>query len=182
MQPQSRADQFEPNWRHFHPQSTVWVQNPYDEDIIFYVADEMNQQYKYKMPGLKVSELPGGAVATLGVKEIVDRMIQNNKDEILRIWDKEVRSKYEDRIIVKIKEAPLTSERTVAGEINLGSSEETVAEDFAEEAPVEEEQAFPTTDIDTKKADSKEKKADPAAKAAAAAALASLPKSSTVEA
>jgi hypothetical protein len=173
MQPQSRADQFEPKWRHFHPQSTVWVQNPFDEDIIFYVADEMNQQFKYKMPALKVSELPGGAIATLGVKEIIDRLIQNNSEEVLRIWDKEVRKAHEDKVIVKIKEAPLTSERTVAGEIDLGSSEDTEVE--AIEQPPKEEEAFP--DMDKPKG----KEVDPEVAKAAQAALAGLPKSKTID-
>jgi hypothetical protein len=120
MPPKQRNDQFAPRWRHFHPQSTVWVQNPFDYDVEFRVADEMNVQYLYKLPANKISELPGGLIATLGIKELVDQLIMNNKEDALRIWDKDIREKYEDQIIMRIKEAPLHERASEGGEIDLG--------------------------------------------------------------
>jgi len=177
MQPQSRNDAFQPKWRHFHAQSTVWVQNPLSHDIEFQVADEYDTPYRYLLGAGKISELPGGAVATLGVKAIVDELIQNNKNDVLRIWDKDVRHKYEDEIILRIKEAPVKEERTVSGKIDLTVNDNVEAEVDAEApvippfpAPPEEshyaeEQAFP--DVEAKKA--------------ATAATAKLPASKTIE-
>lgn len=183
MQPRKKKNQFQPKWRHFHPQSTVWVQNILSHDVIFNVADEHNQQFTYKLPTGQVSELPGGAVATLGVKAIVDELIQNNKNDVLRIWDADVRQKYENDIILRIKEAPLKEERTVSGEINLGldagpseDEEEPAPEVTAEPKPgtgqtYEPEEEFP---------DAKERAAS-AAKKAASAATSKLPDSKEVK-
>lgn len=118
---QSRKSQFEPKWRHFHPQSRVWVENPFDEDIVFYVADEANEQWKYRMKANAVSELPGGAVATLGVKEIVDRLIGESSNDAVHIWVLKTRAKYESRIIKRIKEPPQKAARHASGEIDLSA-------------------------------------------------------------
>jgi hypothetical protein len=120
MQPSSKADQYKPRWTHFHPQATVWLQNPFDEDIVFQVADEYDTPYQYRLPAGKVSELPGGLIATLGVKEVVDRLIMDTPDEVLRIWEKAVREKHESKVILRVKQPPASSaERTVGGEIDL---------------------------------------------------------------
>jgi hypothetical protein len=125
-QRQNRRSQFEPKWRHFHPQSRVWVKNPFDHDVIFYVADEANEQYQYKMPSNRISELPGGAIATLGVKEIVDRLIGQSSVDATHIWVLRTRAKYEAQIIVKIKDPPQRAAKATGGEVNLAS-------DFSEE-------------------------------------------------
>lgn len=144
MQPQSAqaADGFEPKYRHFHPNSRIWVQNPFDHDIVFQVADEKNNPFQYTMPAHAISELPGGAIATLGVKRIVDELIQNNKDDEMRMWDKGVRKKHEDAIIVRYKE---TSPRNISpetGVIDLSVKGGDMEEIATVEAPKEEE-AFP---------------------------------------
>lgn len=143
MQPPQRSDGFTPRYRNFHPQATVWVQNPFNHDVIYQVADEMNRPFKYKLPANQISELPGGAVATLGVKAIVDEMIQNDKDDALSIWDLNVRAKYEDKVILRVKEAPLkTDAKLPTGEIDLSVKGEVAAEKEPEaEAPAET--AFP---------------------------------------
>lgn len=141
MQPQqvsnTKADDFKPKYRHFHPQSVVWVQNPFSHDVVYQVADEYNRPYQYRLPAGKVSELPGGMIATLGIKEIVDELIQNSKEDIVHIWETGVRQKYEDQIIMRFKEAP--EHETVAGggaEVNLGVRGKK-AEQFDEDAPEE---------------------------------------------
>lgn len=137
---ETRNDQFKPRWRHFHPQSTVWVQNPFDEDIVFKVADENNQQYEYIIKANKLAELPGGMIATLGVKEIIDALISQNKQDLLRIWDESVRAKYEEQVIVRIKEAPLNKATTPSGKIDLSVSQEDSEEEVETiEAPAKEE-------------------------------------------
>lgn len=115
MQPQTAAAPpqetgFKPKWRHFHPLDRVWLQNPFDKDIVFQVADEYNRPFKYLLRAHEVSELPGGAIATLGVKRIVDQLIQNNKDDTAKLWDPGIRAKYEADVIMRIKEgrAPAT--------------------------------------------------------------------------
>lgn len=149
MQPQTSKDSFQPKWRHFHAQSIVWVQNVLNHDVVFGVADEYNNQYQYRLPAGRVSELPGGAVATLGVKAIVDELIQNNKNDVLRIWDKDVRARYEDEIILRIKEAPLSEQRSTSGMIDLSvktdNDEAAPAEVPVKSEPIaesEEEEAF----------------------------------------
>lgn len=176
MQPtKSRSDSFEPKWTHFHPQAIVWVQNPFDHDVIYQVADEHNVPYQYRLPAHKVCELPGGAVATLGVKAIVDELIQNNKDEVLRIWDKEVRLPHENEIIIRIKEAPKKTTTTIGGEIDLSVSDDTTEalDDLLSPStsePEKVETAFP--DIFDE---------DPEAKAIKDASVAGLPESDLIE-
>lgn len=107
MQPQtSNADQFTPKYRHFHPQSTVWVLNPFDHDVFYRVADENNNQSEFRIQAHERAELPGGSIATLGVKTIIDELIQNDKDDVLRLHDLNVRKKYEDNVILRVKDAP----------------------------------------------------------------------------
>lgn len=143
MQPnQSRADGYAPKWRHFHPQSTVWVQNPFDHDVVFQVADEHNTPYQYRMPKGRVSELPGGAVATLGVKAIVDELIQVNKEDVFHMWDASVRAKHEAAIIVRYKEAPISQEIQRGGEVNLATTDRDFAAEEEEIAEEPEEIAF----------------------------------------
>jgi len=123
MQPKTnRPDGYTPRWRHFHTQSTVWAQNPLDHDVVFNVADEHDNSYAYRMKSGEISELPGGAVATLGVKTLVDELIQNNKSDLLRIYEPAVRAKYEDEIIMRIKDAPMREAKAGGGEIDLSMS------------------------------------------------------------
>lgn len=146
-QQQNQTDAYQPKWRHFHTQSTVWVQNILTHDVIYQVADEHNNSYQYRLPAGKVSELPGGPVATLGVKAIVDELIQNNQNDVLRIYEPAVRAKYEEDIILRIKEAPMREAKGPSGEINLGIDDHAEPEEdnTAELAPTpvvtEEEKA-----------------------------------------
>lgn len=108
MQGQSnpQADEYKPKWRHFHPQATVWVLNPFDHDVIWRVADENNNQSEFRIQARERAELPGGAIATLGVKAIVDEMIQASKEDAPRLYMLDVRARYEEKIILRVKEAP----------------------------------------------------------------------------
>lgn len=143
MQPKTARNDYTPKWRHFHPQSTVWVQNPFDHDVEFQVADEHNVPYLYKIQARKVAELPGGAIATLGIKAIVDELIQGNKKDVFLMWDAATRRKYEDDIILRIKEAPVMQEVSAGGEIDLTTSDEEFnAEDEEAAAAEPEEQPF----------------------------------------
>lgn len=137
------SDGYKPRYRHFHPQSTVWVQNVLDHDVVFQVADEQNRPFQYRLPAGKISELPGGSVATLGVKAIVNELIQNTKEDVLRIWDEDVRAKHEAAVIVRIKDAPARpAEATAEGIIDMSVRTDDVPD--AEAEPVAaEEVAFP---------------------------------------
>ncbi len=143
MQPrQSKSDGFTPKWRHFHPQATVWVKNILDHDVLFQVADEHNNPYQYRMPKGRVSELPGGAIATLGVKKIVDELVMTNKDDAPHMWVLAVRKKYEDQIIVKEKQAPAPQQSGAGGEVNLVTNEEAFADEIDPEDKEIEEEPF----------------------------------------
>lgn len=143
-QPQAKSDGFVPKWRHFHPQATVWVKNPFDHDVLFNVADERNNPYQYRMPAGKISELPGGAVATLGVKAIIDELIQSSPKDALSMWEKGVREKYEAEIIVRVKEAPQSVTQRSTGEVNLGVADDAFEEDEGEQVTAEEAPVYPT--------------------------------------
>jgi hypothetical protein len=146
MRPESKRNQdkqFTPKWRHFHPQATLYMRNPFSEDIIFQVADEHNEPMQYRLPANKVCELPGGAIATLGLKEVVDRMIGESKTDAIRIWEPAVRERYEEQVIVRVKEAPQRSGKGgPQGEINLasGDAEENTT------APTEQPEDIPFPD------------------------------------
>lgn len=135
MGPQQQNSEYQPKWRHFHPQSTVWVQNILTHDVVYQVADEHNNAFQYRLPAGKVSELPGGPVATLGVKAIVDELIQNNKNDVLRIYEPAVRAKYEEDIILRVKEAPQKEAKGPQGEINLGVDDSAPEEEEEELVP-----------------------------------------------
>lgn len=150
MNPQSKQDSYAPKWRHFHPQATVWVKNPFDHDVLFNVADEHNNPFQYRMPCRDkkgnlgcISELPGGAVATLGVKEIVDELIQSDPKDLMSMWEVSVRQKWEDTIILKIKEAPASISTSHAGEVNLQATEEDLADDNDSEQVIAEAPVYP---------------------------------------
>lgn len=117
-----RDDGFQPKWRHFHPQATVWVHNPLDHDVVFNVADEFNNPYQYRMRAGKTSELPGGAVATLGVKALVDELIQNDPKDVYSQWESAVRAKWEEKVILRVKEAPASAQPVNRGEVDLTTS------------------------------------------------------------
>lgn len=136
------SDGFKPKWRQFHPLSRVTIQNPFDHDVIFQVANEYNQPFQYRIRAHQRAELPGGAIATLGIKAIVDELIQNTKGDEMRMWDENVRSKHEADIILLLKETKPQINPERPGEIDL-----TTAKDASQEiaAPVEAapEEAFP---------------------------------------
>lgn len=157
MQPQTapngqRADGFTPKYRHFPPTDRVWVKNPFEHDIVYQVADEYNRPFRYRLPCKDrngnlgcVSELPGGAIATLGVKQIVDELIQNsatNTENTLLMWDERVRGKHEASIIIKIASVAPKADPSNPGEINLGGSAEDIPQ-APEEVPAAPEEAFP---------------------------------------
>ena len=140
MQPQtaSGADPYKPKWRHFHPQATVWVLNPFDHDVIFRVADENNNQSEFRIQARERAELPGGAIATLGVKTIIDEMIQNNKDDVLSLHNADVRAKYEEKVILRVKEAPAAvTTGGASGPIDLSISSKKDEEVEEKQAEVE---------------------------------------------
>lgn len=157
MQPQTapngqRQDGFTPKYRHFPPTDRVWVKNPFEHDIVYQVADEYNRPFRYRLPCKDrngnlgcISELPGGAIATLGVKQIVDELIQNdsaNNENALLMWDARVRAKHEAEIIVKIASVAPKADASNPGEINLGGASDDIPTD-APEAPAPPEEAFP---------------------------------------
>lgn len=133
---------FKPKWRHFHPAARIWVQNPFDHDVVFKVADEYNRPWMYRLPAGKVSELPGGSIATLGIKAIVDELIQNSKDDAMLMWDQGVRKKHEDTIILREKENKPLADAEHPGEINLAVQGGDVPEEPAA-AVTAPEQPFP---------------------------------------
>ena len=149
----TKQDAYKPRWKHFHPQSTVWVKNPFDHDVEFQVADEYDRPIKYVMPKGKVSELPGGAVATLGVKRIVDELIQNSPTDKGRMWDENVRTKFEngdaeagvEGIIIREKQAPNKSiPSTPDGAVDLSVEDnKNKTEEESTEKPPEPEEEFP---------------------------------------
>lgn len=150
MRPESkrgRQDSYAPRWRHFHPQATLYLKNPFDEDIFFQVADEHNVPYTYKLAANARCELPGGTVATLGLKEIVDRMIGNSKTDAIRIWEPSVREHYEEQVILKVKEPPTSANGAgPGGVVDLSTAPGELDElDEKSDAPShKDEQAFPT--------------------------------------
>ena len=150
MQPnEARNDQFTPKWRHFHPQAIVWVQNPLEHDVVFQAADELNRQWTYRMPSGKVAELPGGAIATLGVKRLVDELIQRDPKDVFNMWNADTRAKYEDQVIVRIKDAPADQNTmTETGEVNLATNSDEVADEQPEESTPEVEEETPFEEVD----------------------------------
>ncbi len=149
MQPQQpieqnrAADGFKPKWRHFHPMSRIWVRNPFDHDIVFRVADEYNRPFEYLMPAHKISELPGGSIATLGVKAVVDELIQNSPEDVMRQWDENVRSRHEKDVIVRIKETSPTADAGPGGRVDLSVKNNDDVEPDEPVAVAAPEEAFP---------------------------------------
>lgn len=147
MEPQAKTasqstNGWEPKWRQFNPLSRVWVQNPFDHDVVYRVADEFNRPFEYLLPAKKVSELPGGAIATLGVKAIVDELIQNSEKDAVHMWDKLVRAKHEATVIVREKETRPLANPANPGVIDLSVKTNEVA--TTPEAPTTApETAFP---------------------------------------
>lgn len=147
MRPDTQTSQntgFQPKWRHFHPMDRIWIRNPFDHDVLYQVADEFNRPFKYRLPANKVSELPGGAIATLGVKAIVDELIQNTPKEEALMWDPPTRKRHEDQVIMREKHATMDAQMERPGEVNLGV---TVGEtEQTTEVPVTQhvETAFPS--------------------------------------
>lgn len=144
MNPNAQAaDGYKNNYRLFSPQSTLWIINPLGYDINFNVADENNIQYQYTLPKGATSELPGGSVATLGLKALIDEMIQTEKKDMLRIYDADVRKEYEDRVIIRFKEAANREKvPTAGGTIDLSVKSNDTSDDEVEEVEAVEEE-FP---------------------------------------
>lgn len=144
-----REDGFKPKYRHFPPTDRVWVKNPFQHDVVYQVADEYNRPFRYRLPCKDrngnlgcVSELPGGGIATLGVKAIVDEMIQNSEEDNLLMWDERIRGKHEAQIIVQVRSTTPKADAAHPGEVNLASSNDDLPPQPAEEPSVPEE-AFP---------------------------------------
>jgi len=165
MQPQkdNTPDPYKPKWRHFHPADTVWVFNPLTHDVKYNCTDELGVKYEYIIPAQQKSRLPGGLIATLGLKHIIDELIQANPVDAAMLYDTPTRTRYESDVIRRVKSAGSVSDGVaVGGTIDL--SEDTGLSDEAEapvpdyngenkaEAPVEEGDAvtpdFP--DLDSK--------------------------------
>lgn len=156
MQPQTAADDlgrredgFKPKYRHFPPTDRVWVKNPFQHDVVYQVADEYNRPFRYRLPCKDrngnlgcVSELPGGAIATLGVKAIVDELIQNSAEDNLLMWDERIRTKHEKQIIVQVRSTTPKADAEHPGEVNLASSADELPPQPTE-APDVPEEAFP---------------------------------------
>lgn len=147
MQPQAqpdgrRADGFKPKYRHFHPMDRVWVQNPFDHDVVYQVADEYNRPFRYRLPAHQVSELPGGAIATLGVKAIIDELIQNTQGDEMSMWDENIRRKHENDVILRVKQTSPVGDPSTPGEVDLSVKSNEVPAPVAE-APAPPEEAFP---------------------------------------
>lgn len=142
MEPQTRADQYQPKYRHFHPQDTVWVLNPFDHDVVWRTADENNQQSEFIIRARERAELPGGMIATLGLKTIVDELIQNSKEDSLSLYNLDVRAKYEKDVILRVKEAPASVRSASSGgpidlSVKSEKKEAEVVEEKVEEKPFE---------------------------------------------
>lgn len=137
-----QRDGFLPKWRNFAPQDRIWISNPFSHDVVFQVADEFNRPFQYRLQAHKVSELPGGAIATLGVKAIVDELIMSDKDDSARMWEPGVRKKHEDAIILREKRSIVSMNTDKPGEIDL-SVQSDDAPELAEEEQKQPEQAFP---------------------------------------
>lgn len=141
-QPSTQTNGFTPKWRIFSPLARVWVQNPFDHDIVFQVADEYNRPYKYVLRAGKPAELPGGSIATLGVKQIVDQLILSTKGDEAHMHDPLVRAKHEATVILRVKETAPLADAGPAGEIDLSvRSEDPTEEETTTMAQPEE--AFP---------------------------------------
>lgn len=149
----TKRDEFQPNWKHFHPYDTVWIQNPFDEVIEWQVADDNGVQHTYSVDAHARAELPGGMIATLGVKKIVDRMMQED-DQDIQLWNLEKRAEYEDKIIIRVKSvAPPEAKKGESQAINLTaktSKKATKQSKEAKQQPPEPE--FPQLDTEMAKA------------------------------
>jgi len=137
-----RSDGFKPKYTQFHPLTRVWLQNPFTHDVVFQVADEYNRPFKYRLPAGKMSELPGGAIATLGVKAVVDELIQSNKEDQMRMWDENVRKKHEKNIILRVKNTSPVANSSTPGEVNLAVPSTEAPEESEAQAPQEEQSTF----------------------------------------
>lgn len=95
---------------------------------------------QYNLPAHRISELPGGSVATLGLKAIIDEMIQNDDKAALSLYDLNVRARFEEKVLVSVVEAPMVTADTQTGLIDLsvGKGEQPKVEE-AEKV----EEAFP---------------------------------------
>lgn len=192
MQPtltEPRADGFKPKYRHFHPNSRIWVKNPFDHDVVYQVADEYNRPFRYRLPCRDrngnlgcISELPGGAIATLGVKAIVDELIQNDEKDSALMWDERIRTKHEKTIIEDERSTSPKVDADRPGEVNLESTTTQAPQDVPEE-PAPPEEAFPGLNQPAAEPVGKPQSAPlpaPAAQGLDGVVAASLPSSDTV--
>lgn len=133
-----RRDMVTPKWRHFGTQTRVMVQNILDHDVVFEVADDDDIPYSYVMPKGKVSELPGGLIATLGVKALVDQLIAN-EGEMLRMYDQGLRAEKEELIIQQVVDIKLKRKEGPNGVTDLSSGNGDVDIDDEEQLDTEEQ-------------------------------------------
>lgn len=151
MQPTVQSDQndgrdnrgFKPRYRSFHPMDRVWVKNPFGHDIRYKVADEHNEPYWYTLPAGAVCELPGGAIATLGVKHIVDELIQNHPQDSKNQWDLPTRKRHEDTIIEEVRSARPQGASDTPREVNLAVDDSPKESNQTQAPSAASEQAFP---------------------------------------
>jgi hypothetical protein len=133
-QPKETKTQYQARYRHFHPQDVVTVRNPFDEELVWTVADDSGQQLEYILAANSVGELPGGLVATIGVRTIVDQLIQEASETdpglYLNLYNPDIRAKYEEQIIMKFKPAPVTQAPQQPGDqvrVNLTTKDMSMA-------------------------------------------------------
>lgn len=106
-----QSNDFVPKHRHFNPSDVVVIKNPFNKDVVWQVFDEeLKRPIRYKAPAGATVSLTGGLVHTLGLKTIVDEMIQQD-GQILLIWDPKTREAYESKVIVEVKESAATKAR-----------------------------------------------------------------------
>jgi len=131
--------EYQPNWRNFGENDTVIAQNPFDEKIEWEVADDNGVKHKYTIDPHSKAELPGGRIATLGVKKIVDRLILEDNNDVL-MWNLEERQKYEEgpkaNVILRVKSTtPVTKKGEAPQTINLSQEQNQEKKQEKKEAP-----------------------------------------------
>lgn len=93
---------YAPKYRHFPEGGEIVIFNPLDRDIIYNVATDLGT-FGYILKKNKRSVVQGGMVATLGVKLIVDELITRDPNLASRVWDLDVRAKFEKDVILREK-------------------------------------------------------------------------------
>lgn len=150
--------QYKPNWKHYHPYDTVWVQNPFDDKIEWDVAEDILPggipvKNTYTIDPHAKAELPGGMIATLGVKIMVDRLMQEAGEDV-QMWNLEKRAEYEEKIVLRVKSVtPPEAKKGESQAINLTQKEtKTTAKETPKTEAPKVEPEFPQLDPELSKA------------------------------